>query len=222
MERKSGELRNTNTTAFRLKQVAHRYFPTIVQNPEWSLQLAHMRERDPELNAKSEPPPDEVIDLHCVWAIEFYTPSQIAELLAGFERLGWNSSDDSLDFTSNPALWIQRTRQSSQGAAWMNLGIIQRPEQKAYVGYARSAPLPPGVEYGFAEMYSLTSSITCVVLGFVVDDTQKKCFDNALRLKRKTVIKPLRSRGYQILGPDLQKKDEINKIRSQVRGLPSN
>lgn len=222
MEQESADMRNRNTPFFRVQQLAHRYLPSIVRNPEWSLQLAHMRVRDPELNARSEPPSDEVIDLHCVWAIEFYTPSQIAELLAGFERLGWNISDDASDFTSNPALWIQRTRQSAQGAAWMNLGIIQRPDKKAFVGRVRSATLPHGVDYGFAGMYSLTSSITCVVLGFVLDETQSRRFDKALRLKRETRIKPLRGRGYQILGPDSQKKDEISNIRSQVRELPSN
>ena len=111
---------------FRLQEYGYRKFPSLIPDPERHEHLEMYRRRDADNNAKSELPSDEIIDLRCVWAVEFYTPSQVSNLLRSFEKLGWNT-DDSLGVDHNPALWIQRTRESAYGGGWFNLGPIQRP-----------------------------------------------------------------------------------------------
>ena len=73
---------------FRLQQFGSTNFPSLIPEPVILRELKHFRSDDEAENAKSEPPADEVIDLSCVWAVEFYTPSQAAALLRGIEKLG--------------------------------------------------------------------------------------------------------------------------------------
>ena len=193
-------------------------FPSYIPDPERHELLEMYRRYDADNNAKSEPPSDEVIDLHCVWAIEFYTPSHISKLLRGFESLGWNT-DDSLGLDRNPTRWVERTRELPYGGAWFTLGPIQRPGGGIQFGFDRKAPLPPGVKYALARMYSLTSSITCIAIGFVLEETQKKRFQQALRCKRQTYIVPLRRGGHRIVEPYSQKVADIRTLRDETRGL---
>ena len=206
---------------FRLQKYGYRKFPSFIPDPELHERLERYRSHDADGNAESEPPSDEVINLRCIWAVEFYTPSQISKLLRGFEKLGWNT-DDSLGVDHNPVLWIQRTRESAAGGGWLNLGPIQRPGGGRLFGFDRKAPLPTGVEYALATMYSLTSSITCIVIGFVLDKTQNRRFEQALRRKRQTYTMPLRGRrrrGHQIMGPGTQKETDIRTLRTEMREL---
>ena len=178
------------------------------------------RKRDADDNSKSEPPSNEIIDLRCVWAVEFYTPSQVSNLLRGFERLGW-TTDDSLGVGHNPALWIQRTRESADGGGWLNLGPIQRPGGGIPFSFGRTAPLPIGVEYAHAAMYSLTSSVTCIVIGFVLDETQNRRFEQALRREKQTYITPLGGRRQRMMHPRTQKETDIRRLRAEMRELAS-
>ena len=167
---------------FRLQEYGYRKFPSLIPDPERYKHLEMYRRRDADNNVKSEPPSDEIIDLRCVWAVEFYTPSQVSNLLRSFEKLGWNT-DDSLGVDHNPARWIQRTRESAYGGGWLNLGPIQRPGGGIPFSFGRKAPLPIGVEYAHAAMYSLTSSVTCIVIGFVLDETQNRRFEQAIEAR---------------------------------------
>ena len=204
---------------FRLQEYGYRKFPSFIPDPERHERLEIYRRHDADDNAKSEPPSDEVIDLRCVWAVEFYTPSEISKLLRGFEKLGWNT-DDSLGVDHNPSLWIQRARESPHGGGWFNLGPIQRPGGGRHFGVDRKAPLPLGVEYALAAMYNLTSSITCIVIGFVLDKTQNGRFEQALRRERQTYTVPLRRRrGHRIMGPVTQKGTDIRTLRAEMREL---
>ena len=203
---------------FRLQEYGYRKFPSLIPDPERHEHLEMYRRRDADNNAESEPPSDEIIDLRCVWAVEFYTPSQVSNLLRSFEKLGWNT-DDSLGVDHNPALWIQRTRESAHGGGWLNLGPIHRPGGGIPFSFGRKAPLPIGVEYAHAAMYSLTSSVTCIVIGFVLDETQNRRFERALRHERQTYITPLRGRGHRIMDPRTQKETDIRKLRAEMREL---
>ena len=203
---------------FRLQKYGCRKFPSFIPDPERHGRLEMYRSRDADNNAKSEPPSDEVVDLRCVWAVEFYTPSQIPKLLRGFESLGWNT-DDSFGFDRDPTRWVQRNRESQHGGGWFNLGPICRPGAGTHFGSYREAPLPIGVEYAQASMYSLTSSITCIVIGFVLDETQNRRFEQALRRERQTYGMPRRGQRYRIMDPTAQKESDIRALRAEMRAI---
>jgi hypothetical protein len=210
---------------FSLQRYGHRKLPFLIHDPSAKEILSGHQKRDEEENTKTEPPSDERIDLRCFWAVEFYTPSQVAQLLLGFEKLGWNREGLT---SSNPSLWIQRFRETSQAhCSWFSLGAIHRPDDKRLFLHGRTAPLPPYVDYALASMYSLTSSITCIVMCFIFDEKYSGRFDETLRQKYETVLEPIAGGGlfgggYHVFSPRSQKKAAIQASRVEMRSSAAN
>lgn len=201
---------------YRLQRYGCRKFPSLIPHPDRLEMLRTSRSRDEEENLKTEPPSDELIDLRCIWVVEFYTPSQIAQLLRRFEKLGWNNVNTGLSQHS-PTLWIQRLRETAHGGGWFNLGPIHRPGDRRFFHIGRTASLPSEVEYALAAMYSLTSSITCIVIGFVLDEKYSGRLNGALKRKRQTIMEPLTRGSYSFPGPASQKAADIRAIRAELR-----
>jgi hypothetical protein len=85
------------------------------------------------------------------------------------------------------------------------------------------APLPEGVDCGFAKLYSLTSSLTCVVLGFVFDQPLSGQYERILHAQYETEFKSLsRGGGYSISSPHSQKEHAINAIRRSIHDMAAN
>ena len=148
-------------------------------------------------------------------------PSQVSQLLHGFEKLGWNTDDIAISQRS-PTQWIQSFRKTAYGGGWFNLGPIYRPGDNRFFRIGRTAPLPPETEYALATMYSLTSSITCIVMGFILDNQYSVRLNESLKRKRQTFLDPLAGGGYRILDPASQKTADIRAIRTEVRESATN
>lgn len=206
---------------YRLQRYGFRKFPSLIPDPDRREILRLSREGDEKENSRTEPPLDETVDLRCIWAVEFYMPSQVAQLLRGFEKLGWNTDDTAIS-QSSPTRWIQRLRETAHGGGWFNLGPIHRPGNRRFFHIGRTAPLPPEVEYALAAMYSLTSSITCIVIGFILDKKYSGRLDESLRRKRQTFLEPLIRGGYRLPGPASQKATNIRAIRADLRESAAN
>ena len=203
---------------YRLQKYGYRKFPSVIPDPDRTAILRDTRSTDDQDNAETEPPADESIDTKCIWAVELYTPSQISELLQRFEKLGWNRDDPTMP-DRNPADWIQSFRESARGGGWFNLGPLYRHGDRRFFHQGREAPLPDGVDYAVASMYSLTSSVTCIVIGFLLDENPGHRFEDALRLKRQSMIEPLRRGGYRLPGPLHLKETDIKRIRRDLREM---
>lgn len=199
----------------RLWRYAHRKWPSHISDPDAEERLAFWWKKDGEENAQTAPPADEFVDLHCIWAIEFYTPTHVESLLNGFARLGWDKDDETFA-QRNPAQWVRQSRATSQGGAWLNLHLIVPPGNTGFLGPHWTAALPQNIDHASAKIFSLTSSLTCVVMGFVLDDEASQRFDGALRRERKTTSKPI-GRGYTILRPRNQKEKAIQAVRAEMR-----
>ena len=196
---------------YRFRRYCYRNVPSLFPDPDRREILRQSRSRDAEDNAKTTPPADELIDLRCVWAVEFYTPSQVSQLLHGFERLGWNKEDPT-GFDRNPSVSIQQFRESALGGGWFNVGLIDRPGSRRFFPSGRTAPLPTGIDYALAAMYSLTSSITCIVVAFILTEEFSPRFDQALRRDRETILERLPGRRYRLPGPPSQKVADVKAI----------
>jgi len=146
--------------------------------------LEEVRATDSEENVKTTPPSGERIDLHAIWGVEVYTSSQVAALFRSFSKLGWDV-DHPLRGYDNPTRWLQRYRESAHSGGSLNLGVIQRPGSKGYLR-ATPVPLPQSVEFAQTWMYSLTSSVTCIVAGFALDEKYSKRLDEAVRREYQT------------------------------------
>ena len=206
---------------YRLQKYGYRKLPSLIPDPDSREILRQCREGDEKDNAKTEPPSDELIDLRCVWAVEFYTPSHVSQLLRGFEELGWDREDPFISRIT-PKRWIQQFRETPHGGGWYPLGPIHRLGDTRFSRHGRTALIPPHVDYALAEMYSLTSSITCIVLCFILDENCSGRFDEALRRRRKTVLERIPGGGYRVQSPPHQKIADIQAIRTEMRASAAN
>ena len=202
---------------YRLKYAAHERFPRIFDYPVRPGEQAISQIFDPKKNAETCPPDDEFIDLCCMWAVEFYTPAHIDTLLAGFRKLGWDKNHSN---SRSPTSWIQKLRQSPRGSGWLNLGVIYPQGTDNFLSSrSLTAPLPPHVQYATGGLFSLTSSLTCIVMGFVFEEGFSTQFDEALRTDRQTYEKPSGNGYTEVFWPEMQKANHICQIRAEITEL---
>jgi hypothetical protein len=198
----------------RIRFALRKRFPRLFDHSFDAEAREFYKTRDPDENLKTTPPADELIDLRCLWAVEFYTPAHIENLLACFRRLGWHQDDVSAS-RNNPVAWIQRLRERPTESGWFNLGHIRAPASDTFLARSRTAPLPQHVAYATGGLYSLTSSLHCIVIGFMFDDEYSQRLDRVLRTDRQTYLKRTR-RGHQVFRPQRQKADFVRQIRGEA------
>ena len=173
------------------------------------------QKHDPKANADTTPPEDELINLHCLWAVEYYTPAHMDSLVNSFRKLGWESGHQ--DFGArDPVDWLNGLTRQFRGGGWMNLGYLIPKESDLFlVGPKHTVPLPTVVKYAKAGIYSITPSLICMVVCLVFEENFSKAFDKALRTDRRTYKTPIPS-GERIHFPQFQKTDHISCIRKKM------
>ena len=182
--------------------------------------LRYFNGRDSKENDDTTPPEHEVIDLICLWAVEFYTPAQTDSLVKSLIGLGWGK-DDRSGSLSNPIAWIEGLRSHHQGVGMVSLGLLAPSNsQQSLVGPYHKVPLPPDVQYATAGIYSLTPSLVCVVVCFVFEGHSSRLLDKALRTDRSTYMTRTKS-GWQFHPPTNQKMDDVKQIRRNLSQLAS-
>jgi hypothetical protein len=204
-----------STQLLRLRHRAFLRAPWLFPDPYYAESLGYHLAQDARLNLATEPPANENIQLHCVWANEYYTPSSIDGLLQGLTRLGWDR-DDLFFSHSDTTAWTKRLRLSEYGGAWISLGPIKRPDDQRFFTSRRTAPLPDWADYAFGQLTSLTPSITCVSIAFVFKEDQRSVFERALRKSYNTELRRQRT-GYEIFDPRALKREAIQNYRATVR-----
>jgi hypothetical protein len=173
------------------------------------------RDKDPAENAETTPGPEDGSDLHCLWALEFYTPSEIEGLKNGLAALGWvDRKDQQKD--RNSLLWLERSRSGLAGREYMYVSDLLPPGKSKHSFDTRPAVLPDRVDYATAYLFSLTSSVTCFVVCFVFEEKCGAVFDAALRDQYSTTFEPL-ERGWTIVSPRSHKERRIRGIRHELR-----
>ena len=189
------------------------------------------RKRDQQENERTTPPDGEKIDLCCIWAVEFYTPSHMGALLTGIQRFGWRQEGSrSLRDIQE---WINNSGKLSPGigGSWLNLGLVSSSKYP-FVGpsgtnsmsrnQAHPDALPPNyVTTLTGSLFSVTSSLSCVIMCFVLDENYAKRFDVALKTDRQTNYK-VTSQFRTILDPKRQKIDEIQRVRCEIKATATN
>ena len=186
----------------------------LIRGSELCEDLAFYRERDSQENTETSPPDEEIVNLCCVWGIEFYTPAHTPDLMAGFRRLGWGANDH-IDPDRDPVTWLMGLRRFQYGGSWMNLGyLVPDNTRLPFIGVEQhSTSLPTSVRYANAGMFALSPSLVSVVACFAFDEHSSKEFDEALRISRQTYTTPVKN-GRQIHHPSTQKAVHIEHIRA--------
>ena len=204
----------------RVRAKGRRLYRRHVRDPEMEESLRYFHGRDPKENNDTTPPEDEVIDLICLWAVEFYAPAQTDSLVENLIGLGWGK-DDRSGSLSNPIAWIEGLRSYHQGMGMVSLGLLAPSNsQQSFVGPYHKVPLPPDVQYATAGIYSLTPSLVCVVVCFVFESHSSRLLDKALRTDRSTYMTRTKS-GWRFHLPTNQKMDAVKEIRRNMSKLAS-
>ena len=177
--------------------------------------LVTARERDLERNFQTTPPSEEQIDLHCIWAVEFYTPTHIDSLVESLKKLGVGSKADQR-LSRDPIAWLRMQRSLHRTSGWINLGVLKPVGSKEFRGWdSIETSLPCGVEYANWRLFSLSPSLTCIVVGFVFDEQAAGMLDIALRSDCETYLEPIGERNT-IRDPESQKKDLVGLARKRI------
>lgn len=206
-----------------LWKIAYDAAPGIFLDPDQEMAVSkdlaadrdYYRERDPKENDKTAPIEGEAIDLRLMIGVEFYTPGNFSDLLKAFAKLGWDTEDSGWSRES-PSAWIRQLRSNPHAGGRYNLGVLSR-EKSEFWGYRRVSPLPKSVKYAFGDLLSVTSSISAVVLTFVLTEEAARCLDQALREPRATRRVPLGGTRYSIEQPIHQKRKAIQEARQALR-----
>ena len=197
---------------------ARRIFRRYVRDPGFRERLKQVQELDQKENLETSPPNDEHIDLVCLWAAEFYTPSHHEKLVESFATLGWDKEKWTRG-SGDPITWLNGLRGDHQGGAWMNLGVLAPHNSKVLSRTQdRIVELPAGVKYATAGIHSLTPSLVCIVVCFVFEKHWSDIFNSPLRTDHRTYATRTRH-GWQYHMPRHQKIDRINGIRSNLSQL---
>ena len=175
------------------------------------------RKRDAENNKETTPPDNEVIDLGCIWAVEFYTPSHMDALLTNVWRIGW--SEEGFRGLKDIMEWADRSREHPKGGGWQNLGTIRSSgtNDSTRKQVHPDALPPPNVSEISGRLFSITSSLACVIMMFRLQEEFATGFDTALRTDRETYYTELSSHTRAIHDPRVQKIDHIRQIRNEMR-----
>jgi hypothetical protein len=179
----------------------------------------YQRERDRQVNASTSPPLGESVRMPAIWALEAFTPSQIKNLGAAAERLGWTNGDDwilNFDFTDKIADF--RTR--SMGGGWLNLGyILSEQAKRSPLSNSRRAPLPQGIERIRASLIQPFPSITILCLRFDLDNETATSLMPPLMEVYSTYREPISHGGWRIVEVEHQKKLAVEFARAALRSI---
>ncbi len=174
-------------------------------------------ERDQRINAISTPPPEEHVDLPCIWGIEFYTPSYIDELESGLQRLGWDTNAIITEpHGRDPIGWLRNLRRHRSNSAMLPLDILTTDESPEFLLSHRVPKLPQNVKYAQAHISAITPSLIAMTVCFTVHEETSGAIQSILREQRESHAIPL-ARGSSIQDPYSQKSAELEELREELR-----
>ena len=172
-------------------------------------------EHDGRYNQEIRTPPDEQINLQCIWAVEFYTPRHFEDLSKNLSKL-----DEALALSgprdATLSQWFEQSQREPFGQRWADLGLLKRPGTKfPSSGRDRTVELPPGVAYATGSIASVSSRIKYAVIRFVLQPDFSAAFQTELNTYRHTEITYM-PYGANIKDPALVKRQNIDQTRIEL------
>lgn len=198
---------------------AHWLFPNSVPPPHGN-DKSYYEQRDQKDNETSRIPEDEELRLRVVWGIELFGPAEAEGLCDQLRRLSWSAGfgrpvgDEAVD-------WVRHQRAYGGAGAWYNVGLVAaHGDRKRFFSVDNYASMPEGVDYLLVRIYQLTSSLTCIVIGFVFKEGIEQDYETELNQDRKTRRERLDTqRGISIIDPQRLKQRSVEKVRARARAI---
>ena len=172
---------------------------------------------DEKTNRESSPPPEENIDIRCIWAIEFYTESYIDSLVQELRKLGWDKPNG-FGTGPDPVQWLYGFQRFRYASSSVNLGPVSTERGPSFVGGTRIvSKLPPYVSHAHARIVSLSPSLVAVSMCFMTDEALPQKVNESLRRDR-TTYRERSHTGYVFRDPGSQKRRDYTEARQQLQG----
>ena len=167
---------------------------------------------DEEERRASRPPPHEVIEWHLSFFAEAYLPSHSAELSARLKKLGW-SARRSMD----PEDPVSSLRSGPYGGGWTRLRtLLPKEPQFNMFDAARADQLPDGVASLQLWLWSVTPSLTVLVVGAEWDENYGDALDRIAKTEYPSMAVPS-GNGYQMYSPAFRTRLEAETCRRRMR-----
>lgn len=199
---------------------AHWLLPNAVPGPYGEDDRAYQERRDSEANAASRVPEEEELRLRIIWGAELFGPAEAEALYEHLTRLKWSSAGG-FSRRGGAVDWIRQQRSYGTGGGWYNVDIVVRQQDRQrWLMLHNFAPLPDEVDHLRARFFQVTPSLTCALVGFVLNDEAARRYERELNRDRKSLRKRSR-RGWSIstLDPSHLKSDALEEVRSEVRTI---
>jgi len=193
----------------------HGIFPGLIPCPYKN--SAFDNERDVKFNSSTRVLDGDELRLTCVWAAEIYGPSEIDSFYQGMRKFGWDVAEAGIS-DHDPVAWVQDQRMYGLGGSF-HIGPVGRDSQKSvFTPRNFFAPIPDSFKFLDVSIYQITRSLTCVVVGFVLNDQSTKRYEEEINLDRKTYAKKHKGqRGYSIYDVRIAKREAANQVRRKYR-----
>lgn len=194
---------------------AHCWLPNTIGPPHGS-EKAFFDKEDLKDNKETRVPEGEALDVQMVWGAEVYGPAEIDALYANLSKLGWDS-ERLFGQNDSAVRWIREQRLYGAGGMY-NIGHVSRKTDMRFALRDYFASMPDAVEHLTVEIYQLTPSLTCVLIGFAMTEEAGKWYQQELSEDRQTK----RASGpgktsVSILGVEHLKVKAIRKTRERYR-----
>ena len=205
--------------ARKLHWYIHSTFPNITVSPHSDDRL-YFRESDQKNNVDTRVPSDEDLRVSVVWGVEIFGPAEVKGLYRQLHALGWASSAQ-YGMRRSATEWIKEMRTYGYGGNF-NLGLVHRPNEVGFLsGY--TGPVPKKAQYLLVNIVQISPTVTCVLVGFVLEEESSKAYELELITNRQTYHRPVYGKfTYETLGVDIQKRESIDTSRSELRDMTIN
>jgi hypothetical protein len=202
--------------AHRFRWPLHNRWPRLFPDSAGRRNLLafHDRERDERENAETAMPPGQEVRVEAVWVAEVFPPSLVGRLYANLAKMGWDADPDRMG-RDRLSSQIRDLRQSD-GSGWINLSLVLRQGDRRFLGGHRRAALPTGVDRVHASVHAPFSSLSILVVEFILDDVAAMTVDRSLRADYRTEVRPA-GVGLSIETPAWRKRTEAAAARSETR-----
>ena len=171
---------------------------------------------DDDFNKRSAPPPEEHIDLMCIWGIEFYTPSLVDRLEKNLHELH-RSNVSTFRSSHHPVHWLRSLRRFRYSGGWTPLGPFAPQNESQADGPQRLPLTPPHVSAVHGHIASLSPSLIAVSMCFVLDESLSAVANASLRENRTSTWEPIEN-GKGLQDPRSQKQRDFDRIRLELQG----
>lgn len=174
------------------------------------------RKREKESNEAGRAPEEDELRVRVIWGVEVFGPNEIEGLYKALKTLSWNAGFIRSE-EENALRWVQQQRTYGWGGSY-NVGlVVRKSEQRRWIGMPNEAELPNGVDHLLVRIYQVTPAITCLVVGFALDEDMARRYEAELNLDRRSRRKRGKRWSISHLEPSHQKQQAIANARAELR-----